>query len=434
MIVKKFHLADKAFILIFVCLAILLFAGLPSIPFHPDETSLLYQSRDFELLFTNPLEIAYQSEREGETDQAYRALNPPLPKYILALGRLAAGYGSDRVSVDWNWSLTWEENKVAGALFSTALLDASRTASTIMVFLSLPILYFCGKRIRDNAMAISAVLLLGTHSLVLLHGRRAMAEGTLIFGVSLAILGILEGDKRPWLAGIGTAIATCSKLSAIALAPVGLLSVLWLPTNLKNQKKKVIQNAALFILTFLTLYFLLNPFLWTNPIKGIQSQWHERTQFLQGMVEEIEARAPDQILRGPFERFTVMVTHLFIAGPQFAEVGNYISNTSNTEYLYLSHDLHTLFRGWLGGILMISLTIMGVVSFGIEISKDKWQRQRPMMLLFIASAIQTVALVWANPLPFQRYYIPLVPFICLWIGYFVAQILVGIKQATSRMK
>jgi hypothetical protein len=433
-IVKKLHPADKSFFLIFVCLSILLFAGIQSIPFHPDEISLLYQSRDFEILFTNPLDLAYQPEREGDTVQAYRALNPPLPKYILALGRVIAGYGSDRVSVDWNWSLTWEENKAAGALFDSGLLNASRIASTIMILLSLPILYICGKRIRNHAMAISAVLLLGSHSLLLLHGRRAMAEGTLIFGVSLAILGILEGDKRPWLAGIGTAIAACSKLSALALAPVGLLSVLWLPTNLKDQKKKLIQNAALFILTFLAIYFLLNPFLWTNPIRGIQSQWYERTQFLQGMVEEIEARAPDQILHSPLERLTMMVTHLFIAGPQFAEVGNYISNTAEAEHLYLSQPLHTLFRGWLGGILMISLTIMGIVSFGIEVRKDRWHRQRPMMLLLIASIIQTVALIWANPLPFQRYYIPLIPFICLWIGYFVAQIWMGIRQATSRMK
>jgi 4-amino-4-deoxy-L-arabinose transferase-like glycosyltransferase len=434
MIMKRLNLVDKVFLLVFICLAILLFTGIQSIPFHPDEVSLLYQSRDLERLFSNPIELAYQPDREGEIDQTYRALNPPLPKYILALGRLAAGYGSDRVSVDWNWSLTWDENKAAGALFSTAILSASRIASTIMVLLSLPILYLCGKRIRNSVMAMSAVLLLGTHSLVLLHGRRAMAEGTLIFGVSLAILGILEGDKRPWLAGIGTAIAACSKLSALALAPVGLLSVLWLPTNLKNRKTKLIRNATLFIVTFLALFLLLNPFLWSNPIKGIQSQWHERTQFLQGMVEEIEARSPDQILHGPLERFAVMVTHLFIAEPQFAEAGNYISNTSNVDSLYLSRQLHTLFRGWPGGILMISLTIMGVVIFGIEGSKVRFHNQRPIMLLLIASTIQTVAIIWANPFPFQRYYIPLIPFICLWIGYFMAQILAGIKQATSRMK
>jgi 4-amino-4-deoxy-L-arabinose transferase-like glycosyltransferase len=432
--VKKSHLADKAFIPILICLAFLLLARIQLIPFHPDEISLLYQSRDFEKLFSHPLDLAYQPENVGETDQTYRALNPPLPKYILAIGRLAAGYGAEAVSVDWNWSLTWEENRIAGALFDTSLLNASRIASTIMVFLSLPILYLCGKKIKDRSMAISAVLLLASHSLVLLHGRRAMSEGTLIFGVSLAILGIIEGNEHPWLAGIGTAIAACSKLSALALAPVGLFSVLWLASDHKDRRKRLIQNATLFIVTFLVLYFLLNPFLWLNPLDGIQSQWHERTQFLQGMIEELKARGIEQILDSPWERITVMVMHLFIADPQFAETGNYIANIANAENAYLSQHIYTLFRGWSGGILMISLAIMGVVSFGIEIRKGGWRSQRSMMLLLIASMIQMMALVWANPLPFQRYFIPLVPFACLWIGYFIAQLFERIKQATPKMK
>lgn len=415
-------------------MAIALIFGVHLIPFHPDETSLLYQSRDFEQLFTDPFDLAYRPEREGETDQTYRSLNPPLPKYILALGRIIAGYDAEHVAVDWNWSLSWDKNKDAGALPSSDLLNASRTASTIMVLLSLPIAYICGKRLKNSVGAISAILLLGTHSLVLLHGRRAMAEGTLIFGVSLAILGILEGDKRPWLAAIGTAIAACSKMSVIILAPVGFLSVLWIAPGHLSPKKKILQNALLFIAVFLTLYFLLNPLLWSNPIEGLQSQWSERAQFTQDMVEEIEARAPNQILDSPIERIAVMVAHLYIADPQFAEVGNYLENTTNAEELYLAQPLHTLFRGWAAGILMISLTVMGLVIFGFEVRKRGLHDQRPMLLLFTASTIQTIAIIWANPLPFQRYFVPIVPFVCLWIGYFVAQILERIKQATSRMK
>lgn len=261
-----------------------------------------------------------------------------------------------------------------------------------------------------------------------------MAEGTLIFGVSLAILGILEGGKRPWLAAIGTAIAACSKMSVIILAPVGFLSVLWITPGHPSPKNKILQNALLFIALFLTLYFLLNPLLWSNPIEGLQSQWSERAQFTQDMVEEIEARAPNQILDDPIERIAVMVAHLYIADPQFAEVGNYLENTTNAEELYLAQPLHTLFRGWAAGILMISLTVMGLVIFGFEVRKRGLHDQRTTLLLVAASTIQTIAIIWANPLPFQRYFVPMVPFVCLWIGYFVAQILERIKQATSRMK
>jgi 4-amino-4-deoxy-L-arabinose transferase-like glycosyltransferase len=432
--VKVISSLNKIFIPIFALLAILLFTGISLIPFHPDEVSLLYQSRDFEQLFTNPMNLAYKPERDGEIDQTYRAMNPPLPKYILAIGRLLAGYDSQSVSVDWNWSLTWNQNEAAGALPDPDLLNASRTASTVMVLLTLPILYLCGKKIKNSTLGISAVLLLGTHSLVLLHGRRAMAEGTLLFGISLAILGVLEGNKRPWLAGIGTAVAACSKMSAAALAPVGFLSVLWLSSDQMDKKKTRIQNSILFVTTFLAIYFLLNPFLWSNPIEAFQSQWYERTQFLQGMIEEMESLSPNQILNRPLDRAVVMVANLFITDPQFAEVGNYIANTSPSEKIYLAHFQNNLFRGWAAGILMITLTVSGIVSFGIDMSKSGFQRHRRISLLLIASIIQTISLIWANPLSFQRYAIPLVPFICLWIGYFIALIIDRIKQATSPEK
>jgi 4-amino-4-deoxy-L-arabinose transferase-like glycosyltransferase len=432
--VKVISSLNKIFIPIFALLTILLFTGISLIPFHPDEVSLLYQSRDFEQLFTNPMNLAYKPERDGEIDQTYRAMNPPLPKYILAIGRLLAGYDSQSVSVDWNWSLTWNQNEAAGALPDPDLLNASRTASTVMVLLTLPILYLCGKKIKNSTLGISAVLLLGTHSLVLLHGRRAMAEGTLLFGISLAILGVLEGNKRPWLAGIGTAVAACSKMSAAALAPVGFLSVLWLSSDQMDKKKTRIQNSILFVTTFLAIYFLLNPFLWSNPIEAFQSQWYERTQFLQGMIEEMESLSPNQILNRPLDRAVVMVANLFITDPQFAEVGNYIANTSPSEKIYLAHFQNNLFRGWAAGILMITLTVSGIVSFGIDMSKSGFQRHRRISLLLIASIIQTISLIWANPLSFQRYAIPLVPFICLWIGYFIALIIDRIKQATSPEK
>jgi 4-amino-4-deoxy-L-arabinose transferase-like glycosyltransferase len=422
------------FSLIYICLAIFLLLGVRLIPFHPDEVSLLYQSRDFEQLFKDPMDLAFQAEREGEKDQTYRALNPPLPKYVLALGRLAAGYGAKYVKIDWDWSLSWNENIEAGALPETSLLNASRIASTVMVLLSLLVIYLCGKRAKNEAVGIVAVVLLGMHSLVLLHGRRAMAEGTLIFGIALAILGILEGDRRPWLTGIGAAIAASSKMSAIVLAPVGFLSVLWITPTFKNLRKKLIRNGLLFLASFLGLYFILNPFLWTNPIKGIQSEWNERIQFTQAMVEEVEARAPNQILDTPIKRIASMTHHLFIAGLQFEEAGNYASNTQSAETEYLSYPFHTLFRGAVAGILMISLAVMGVISLGIEVRKSGIKSQRAMILLFIATMAQTLALVWANPLPFQRYFIPVVPFICLWISYSAVEILERIKQATSNVK
>jgi 4-amino-4-deoxy-L-arabinose transferase-like glycosyltransferase len=430
--VKRHKLANLVFLFVFILLAVLLLSGLPKIPFHPDEVSLLYQSRDFELIFTEPSVLPYRQSREGEVDQTYRALNPSFPKYILALGRRAAGYGAEAVSIDWNWSLTWDENNEAGALLDSKLLTGARTASTVMVILSLPILYLCGKHLKNHTLGIMIALILGTHALVLLHGRRAMAEGTLIFAVCLAILGFFEGDKRPWLAGLGTALAACTKMSAAVLAPVGLLSVLWLHPMVKNQQRKRVQNVIIFLAVFLLVYFLFTPLLWSNPIQAVQAQWQERTQFLERMVEEIEAIAPNQILRSPLERFGAMTAHLFMSQPQFAEVGNYTTNTAQAEEIYLSSFYHSLFRGLIGGGLLCTLILLGMINLGIEIRQEGWNAKRPMVLLLIGTLVQSIALLWANPLPFQRYYLPLIPFITIWISYGITSIVQRIKQATSK--
>jgi len=410
------------FLFLFLVIVAIEINGLSRIPFHPDEVSLLYQSRDFEKLLTDPLSLQYDPEKEGELNQTYRVLNPPFPKYILAVGIRLAGFGPESVSVDWNWSLTWSENDAAGALPNPNLLTAARAASTFMVILSLPILYLCGRSIQDNKMGILAVLLLGTNALLLLHGRRAMTEGTLIFSVSLAILGILEGNKHPWLAGLGTALAASSKMSAVILIPIGLLSVLWLPENFKHDKKRLAHHVALFIVVFIVIYMLLNPLLWSNPFDAINAQWTERTQFLHAMVNEIETLAPDQILHSPRQRLGAMIGHLFMSDPQFAEAGNYQLNTQPDEEKYMSSVLHTLFRGWFGGGILLLLTLMGCVHLGIEIKNGGWRRQRKMLLLLVGSLAQTVALLFANPLPIQRYYVPLIPFICLWISYFIVSI------------
>ena len=43
----------------------LAFSGLGSIPFHPDESTQLYMSADFDLLLSDPQAMAWQANQEG---------------------------------------------------------------------------------------------------------------------------------------------------------------------------------------------------------------------------------------------------------------------------------------------------------------------------------------------------------------------------------
>jgi hypothetical protein len=213
------------------------------------------------------------------------------------------------------------------------------------------------------------------------------------------------------------------------LAPVALLSVLYVPT--KTKPKRQFLNVLVFLLIFFLTYLIFNPLLWTNPIQAVQAQWTERRQFLQGMKDEFMELAPNQVLDDPMERIGVMAAHLFISEPQFAEVGNYLEATSASEKLYLASPLSTLFRGFFWGVFFLIAMILGTAFWLLDFRKYQWETKRKTVLLSLSSFVLFLALLWAIPLPFQRYYIPLVPFICLWIALGILQTVNRIKQAIS---
>lgn len=81
----------------------------------------------------------------------------------------------------------------------------------------------------------------------------------------------------------------------------------------------------------------------------------------------------------------------------------------------------------LGGILLA-----GFVVTMRKALKVKEAEQRPLVMLLIISFVQTVALLVVVPLPFQRYYMPLVPFACIWTAVGVDAFLATIPWRALR--
>jgi 4-amino-4-deoxy-L-arabinose transferase-like glycosyltransferase len=414
-----------------LCFSIILLfiIGIDRIPFHPDETSLLYQSRDLEKLFTEPSSLVWVSERTGELDQSYRLLNPPLPKYIIGIGRILSGYSSESVGVDWDWSASWEENVNSSALPDPELLLGSRLAITAVLAFSMFPLGLIAKRLSGRGLVIVTLLIFGLHSLVLLHGRRAMSEGPLIFGISLAILGILEAEKRPWLAGIGTAIAASSKLSAVALFPVALFSIVWRKKDDDPGGKMRLRGVLFFSIAAVLVTLMLNPVLWSNPLAGVGRIWNSRLDFVERQTQTLRAVSPNQILETPSERIGSMLIMLFFRKPQTSEVANYVEQTNPEEAAYLGNSMNTFISGIVGGSVALLLTVSGIGLSLNQLRRAEWRKQREIILLIIGTFAQAVSILMANSIPFQRYYIPLVPFIILWMGLGISGLYDALKKA-----
>jgi 4-amino-4-deoxy-L-arabinose transferase-like glycosyltransferase len=401
----------------------LLTSGLAMIPFHPDEASLLYESQDFERWLLDPLALAWPGEGADDPQLEFRLLNAPLGKYVLGAGRLAAGYSLEQTNADWDWSLTWAENVDAGALPPERMLVAARSASSLVMWAGLLILTIVGYHLGGPSVGVCTALLGASNALLLLHGRRAMSEGTLLLGISLALLGILHADRRPWLTGLGVGLAIASKYSALPILFIGLVASVWQTPAQPASARGRLRRAAIFLATCTLVLIALHPVLWRRPIQTLGAMWSARDALLTEQVEAIGAFAPHQVLDSPGERFAALLGHVFILPPQLEEVGNYTAVLKPSFEAYLALPISSLLRGVLAGGFMMGLALLG----GVVVLQE-WRRTgmqagtRGALLLLLTTGIFCAALLAVNPLPFQRYYLPLVPLIVLWQSYGIVRL------------
>ncbi len=72
------------------------------------------------------------------------------------------------------------------------------------------------------------------NALVLLHSRRSMSEGPLLFFTILALWSFLQNPRYLFLSAIPAALAFNSKYSALSLFAIGLFALVyqnWEPTR-----------------------------------------------------------------------------------------------------------------------------------------------------------------------------------------------------------
>ncbi len=239
---QKKRFLDLLLISVICVISFFYWQGVAGVPFHPDESTYLFMSADWERFISNPISLGYQSNDTG-LQQQYRLLDPPLGRYLIGISRSLAGYSPP--SADWDWALTWEENNRAGALPSPDSLTAARFGPAALFPFSLLLIYLAGWRLGGRFLGWSSMLLLATNALVLLHTRRAMSESGLIFTICLFIACLVFCRRRPWLLGIPVALMVCAKHSTLPLAVIGLLALLIYAKKPFQWKPLVVQTASL---------------------------------------------------------------------------------------------------------------------------------------------------------------------------------------------
>jgi 4-amino-4-deoxy-L-arabinose transferase-like glycosyltransferase len=386
-------------------------ASLPAVPFHPDESTQIFMSGDLELFLSQPSDVYWQPDKSSNLRQRYRELDAPLTRYLIGIGRQIFGF--EALQADWDWTQSWEDNRNAGAYPDSKLLAAARWPQALLFPLSLILLFSTTKAAASVHTAWLAMLLFSGNALVLLHTRRAMAESVLLFTILLTLWSLVRLKGSFWWAAAPAALAFCAKQSAgILILPV-LAAIFWqgaLPF------KRRFLEAVLALALFGGVIFILNPFLWSNPLQAARSALDQRNYLVDQQVAMMAYVHPEKVLNSIPSRLAAQVAQLFFLEPAIKDVGNYAEELRPSEMAYLSNPLHVLLRSFPAGILLMMLSLFGFLSAGLHALKLVSQR-RSLSLLLLAHALQMLALFWFIPLPIQRYSLPLVPFVCIWSAF-----------------
>lgn len=390
---------------VILLLTVLYISSLSDVPFHPDESTHIYMSKDISI---NPLELAWDGTLPLSDEARIRAIDAPLTKYMI--GSIRGIFSIPPLAADWNWSLDWEENQAAGALPTDRQLIYSRIAMVLLLPISLWLYFLALKKILPAIPSLTAVLLLGMNPLLLLHGRRAMSESGLILGITLFLWAVTRNKRNPWLIGLAIGIAVNAKHSALGLIPAALVATIFLPEGLPGFKKAGL-NLFKTSLILIASVVLLNPFYWKNPLGAFEAG--SRARF--SLTEEQQADYLGRIgLNEKPLKTTIpgLILNTYITVPQTEEVGNYLEATRESKLAYLSNPFHNWGRDLISGSVMAALTLIGFV-ITIRRYPDKTSEEKNhLLILALATVGMGIFIIFL--LPWQRYAVAVLPFTFSW--------------------
>jgi hypothetical protein len=150
-----------------------------------------------------------------------------------------------------------------------------------------------------------------------------------------------------------------------------------------------------------------------------------RQKFHTEQVTAMRMAAPNYLLDRPSLRLLAMLYHVYFAPLAFWDIPNYAQQTRPAELHYLSIPFHHLLRdpnsavnNLATGGSLFALTLIGLLRGVITLFRyQSPQMTRITLILLLAWTVFTILTLSVIDIPFQRYYLPLVPIISIWAAY-----------------
>ncbi len=408
------------------------------VPLHGDEPTQISMGRDFYYQFVQGdwSKVRYtpwdELSPEAAAEQDLRLLNGTLPKYLFGLTAYTGGYAVDEINEQWVWGAGWDWNHTNGHVPDEPLLMQTRVVSTTLLIVSAWALFGIGYLIQGQLVAVLASAMYILNPAVLLNGRRAMMEGSMLAFSLLALLaGLWLLRKQSWqrvmLLGIASGLAVASKHTAVftiaaVFAGIGLF---WLWEAVRQQKwrERMPRLAKLCSAGIMALlvFFALNPAWWGDPIGRAQEVLERRSELLAGQTATFGGYEDFPAKISGFWR-QVFVVELMVAE---TEIDGFLSNQQERIAQYQVSITSGYSPGVMGGIALLMLVIIGIGAMlrGFMAQGDAW-------LLGIWAIAMLALTLLLTTLEWQRYYLPAYPVVSIFAALGIAQILQFIRRTT----
>lgn len=397
--------------------------GIARVPFHGDEAMQLYASRDYDLAFIEGSSAALITAPPYvvDSDAHLRILNGSINRYLTGFLRHLASSGADQLPPrpGWDWGRSYAENVATDHRPAPNLLLLGRLSSALFLALSIPLMFMLGRQFGGRSLAYIASLIYALHPVILLNGRRGMQEGALLcFGLlSLLIAALIVRRmavgrnilRGQWIAlAVAVGLALASKHNAVILA-AGAFAFIAAAAAVTISRREILRLAAILILCgagAFVLFIALSPALWNDPIARLGDLLAVRAELIAIQTQHGALSAPLA------ERLAAIVTEPFVAPPQFFEVAFWADAPEITAEIAAYQA--SLLGGW-SGVVGALLTLLWAL--GMIIAAGKIIRRGPESSLYAglmtALGVAAAAML-VNPLPWQRYFLPLIPLAVLF--------------------
>lgn len=402
--------------------------------FHGDEPMQIYMSRDYATAFINhdPASLVTSPPYNIDTDSYLRLINGSVNRYAIGLSWQLAGLTANDLPPrpGWDWGLDYATNVSTGHMPSAALLATGRFSSMLFLALSIVVMFALGWQFAAPHNRLLAYFVSGLYALnpvILLNGRRALQEGsTLFFGLLTILIAILiskrldasrRGDLpgRPYKTGISIGLwialilagglTLASKYTGVIFVG-GALGWIFLAELVHIRWRDLLLTTSKLIVAgvlTLLLFIALSPALWSDPPARLIDSLQERTQLL-----DIQVGGTGNGAMSLAQRVQEIVVQPFMTAPQQYEVSFWgtFQAVNDDVARYMSSPFSGLQFGLIIGGLLTLLAGVGLV----------FSFRRDWRVGLLAWFGLTIASLLANPLPWQRYYLGLIPLATLLAG------------------